>query len=61
VEPAVLERAADADPPLAHARVGEPDDVAARQARRDVHLDVDGSGFDADDGGGGDAREHGRR
>ena len=34
LEPAVLERAPDAHAPLADARVGEADDVAAREARR---------------------------
>ena len=58
LEAAVLQRAADAHAPLAHARVGQPDDVAAGQPDRDVDLDVDGRGFDPDDGGGGDTREH---
>ena len=61
LEAAVLERAADPHPPLAHAGVGQPDDVAAGEPDRHVDLDVDGRGFDPDDGGGGDTREHAGR
>ena len=58
LEPAVVQRAADPDPPLADAGVGEPDDVAAGQADRHVDLDVDGGGLDPDHRGGGDPSEH---
>ena len=44
--------------PSLHARVGQPDDVAAGQPDRDVDLDVDRRGLDADHGCGRDTREH---
>ena len=37
---------------------GRPTMVNAGQAKRHVHLDVDGTGLDAEDGGGPKAREH---
>jgi len=41
LEAAVLERAADADAPLLHARVGQANDVAAGQSDGDVDLDIE--------------------
>ena len=61
LEAAVLQRAADPNPPLANAGVGQPDDVAAGEADRHVDLDVDRSGFDSHHRGGGDTREHAAR
>jgi hypothetical protein len=58
LETAVFDGAANADASLHDAGIRQAHDVAARQPIRHVHLDVDGRGFDADDGCGKNVSKH---
>ena len=57
-EAAVADGAANAVAALAHARVGQSDEMEPGKSERDVDLDLDDGGVDAEDGGGANAGEH---
>jgi hypothetical protein len=58
LEPRIPDRALDPIAALADARVGQPDQVEAGQAERDVDLDVHGPGVDPEESGRPEAGEH---
>ena len=60
-ESGVANRAPHAVAALAHAGVRQPDHREDRHAERHVHFDVHGTGFDAEEGGGPQRREHAPR
>ena len=59
LEARIADGAAHPVPALAHAGIGQADHREVRQAERHVDFDVDRTGFDAEDGGGPQAGEHG--
>ena len=60
LEPGIADGASHAVAALTHARIGQADHGEARKPERHVDFDVDRTGFDAENGGGPQAGEHGR-